>query len=517
MKLSANKRIVLNTLATYSRSVISLGFGLFTARWVLLALGQSDFGLYGVVGALLGFLTFINSVLSSSVQRFYAYAIGRGKTLSEEEAARDLSEWFNTAFLIHAMLSVLICVIGLTVGEWAVRNVLVIPPDRVYASVWVFRISIVTACVSMISVPYVSLYMAYQYIAVLTVFDLIRIVGMFIGSYWLLNASGDRLVIYAILMMFFSSVVLMFQMSFAYFKFKFARISFNRLWTLSRIKDIGTYAGYKLLGVVGWLFKQQGSAVIINLHFGAKANAAYSIATQFAAQTASVSASLMTALTPALTTISGEGKSDKLRDYAMKSCRFSGLLILMLAVPLLSEIDYVLRLWLKNTPEFAGGLCVFIVLYTFFDSMTTGHLVALSAHGVLGAWQTYECIMLSATCPAAIICYRCGADLLSIGSVFLASAAFINIGRMYFTRRLLGFSVRYWFLKVLLPLTFVLVIGMAIGKTMMFLVQPSFLRLCATGVLTVSVVFFLGWMFVLESEERRYLRKRVFSLFARNT
>ena len=108
MTISPNKRIVLNTVATYSRSIISLAFGLFTARWVLWALGQSDFGLYGVVGALLSFLTFILSVLSSSVQRFYAYAIGRGKNLSHEEGVRELSEWFNTAFSIHAMFAILI-------------------------------------------------------------------------------------------------------------------------------------------------------------------------------------------------------------------------------------------------------------------------------------------------------------------------------------------------------------------------------------------------------------------------
>lgn len=513
MTLSPNKRIVLNTVATYSRSIISLAFGLFTARWVLLALGQSDFGLYGVVGALLGFLTFIISVLSSSVQRFYAYTIGRGKNLSQEDAIRELSEWFNTALLIHVLLALFILVVGLTVGEWAVRHVLVIPPDRLSASVWVFRISVFSACVSVVAVPYVSLYTAYQYIAVLTAFDLIRIIGMFFGSYWLLTASGDRLILYAILMMFFSSIILLLQMFFAYRKFKFARIDTSLLYEMGRVKSIASYAGYKFLGVVGWLFKQQGSAVIINLNFGPKANAAYSIATQFAAQTAAVSSSLMTALTPALTTITGEGDPRKLKDYAMKSCRFSGLLILLLAVPLISEIDYVLKLWLKTPPDSAGGLCVFIALYTFFDSMTTGHLVALSAHGVIGAWQTYEGIMLAATCPAAIVCYRCGAGLLSIGYVFLASAALINIGRVYFTRKLLGFSIRYWIRRVCLPLTLVLGIGMLVGKSMTLCGTSSFLRFCITSSISMMTVVALGWVFGIEGEERVYLKGRICSLF----
>ena len=43
-----------NACATYARSVVALALGLFSSRWVLQALGASDFGLYAVVGALVG-------------------------------------------------------------------------------------------------------------------------------------------------------------------------------------------------------------------------------------------------------------------------------------------------------------------------------------------------------------------------------------------------------------------------------------------------------------------------------
>jgi hypothetical protein len=38
--MSPNKRIFLNIIATYGRSLYALVLGLFTARWVLQALGQ---------------------------------------------------------------------------------------------------------------------------------------------------------------------------------------------------------------------------------------------------------------------------------------------------------------------------------------------------------------------------------------------------------------------------------------------------------------------------------------------
>lgn len=48
--MTENRRIALNIAATNGRSLFALVCGLFTSRWVLMALGQSDYGLYGVSG-----------------------------------------------------------------------------------------------------------------------------------------------------------------------------------------------------------------------------------------------------------------------------------------------------------------------------------------------------------------------------------------------------------------------------------------------------------------------------------
>ena len=47
--MTENRRIALNTLATYGRSLFTLACSLFTSRWIRMALGQSDCGLRGSV------------------------------------------------------------------------------------------------------------------------------------------------------------------------------------------------------------------------------------------------------------------------------------------------------------------------------------------------------------------------------------------------------------------------------------------------------------------------------------
>ena len=51
--MTQNRRILLNIVATYGRSLYALVCGLFISRWVLAALGKTDFGVCGVVGGMM--------------------------------------------------------------------------------------------------------------------------------------------------------------------------------------------------------------------------------------------------------------------------------------------------------------------------------------------------------------------------------------------------------------------------------------------------------------------------------
>ena len=47
--MTQNRRILLNIVATYGRSLYALVCGLFISRWVLAALGKTDFGVCGMI------------------------------------------------------------------------------------------------------------------------------------------------------------------------------------------------------------------------------------------------------------------------------------------------------------------------------------------------------------------------------------------------------------------------------------------------------------------------------------
>ena len=110
--MSPNRRIFLNIVATYGRSLYSLAVGLLTARWALNALGVVDYGLMGLVGGLTVFVSFLNSVMAGAISRFYAFGVGAANvSIDKRVGLENCRRWFSIAILIYVVLFVMLITI----------------------------------------------------------------------------------------------------------------------------------------------------------------------------------------------------------------------------------------------------------------------------------------------------------------------------------------------------------------------------------------------------------------------
>lgn len=62
----------------YIRMFLMLFVGLFTSRIVLNALGETDYGIYNIIGGVVVLFSFLNQALTSATQRFLNFNIGKG-------------------------------------------------------------------------------------------------------------------------------------------------------------------------------------------------------------------------------------------------------------------------------------------------------------------------------------------------------------------------------------------------------------------------------------------------------
>lgn len=502
--MSPANRIIINMLATYGGSVITLVLGLLSVRWTLEALGHTDFGLFGLVGSLILLLSMLNGGLSVGVTRFYSYSIGQGLNLTSTEAGSDLKKWFNTALSIHLLLPLMVILIGWPLGEYAIRHWLTIPADRIDAAVLVFRISLLAAFATIASVPYTSMFYAQQRMVEPAIIGVMQSIAIFALAWTLLNVDSDRLIFYAVFMTLINLAAILFRVARATWLFPACRPYLADFYHRDYLSKLFQFVGWKMFGMGCVTLREQGTPVLANLAFGPLVNAAYSVARGLSHQAASLSASLITAFQPALTGSEGKGDRRGMLKMSIQVCNFGTLLVALFAVPLLIEMDTLLALWLIDPPPYISDIGRWMIVMLIVDKMTAGPMIGVNARGKIALYEVIQGPLLLLALPLMWAMFAFNQGPVAIGIAFFLSHLSYAFGRVIFAKFLIGFPVTLWLRRTVIPLVIILSISFFIGVIINVFLGESLVRILITTIITGTITSALGWLWVLSDAERRH-------------
>ena len=120
--IHSGRRIARNTLMLYVRMLFLMLIGLYTSRVVLSTLGESDYGIYGVVGGVVALFSVISGSLSAAITRFITFEMGKG-------TEARLKQVFSSAVTVQLILALLVAIIAEPLGIWFIENKMNMPPD----------------------------------------------------------------------------------------------------------------------------------------------------------------------------------------------------------------------------------------------------------------------------------------------------------------------------------------------------------------------------------------------------
>ncbi len=493
--MKTSTRIAFNTATTYARSLLTVGLALFSSRWILNALGVTDYGLFNVVGALIIFLSFFSSVMAGSAARHFAFAIGQGDS-------EEVNRWFNASLIIHLLLPAGLVAAGWPLGEYVVRRVLTIPPERVDACVMVFRISLIPAFVNMASIPFIAMFTARQRLAELAFWGVLQAVFIFGLAWSLQGVTLDRLLFYAAGMAAIHVLVPVLQVIRARGLFPECRVRVSAGLNIQRFRELFGFALWTLVGRAGGTLRNQGSSILITLQFGPAVNAAYGIANQVSVQTASLSAAMMGAVSPEITAREGRGQREGMIRLSLRACKFGTLLVLLFAVPFILDAGLVLRLWLVHPPAHAAVLSQLMMATFVVDKLSGGYLYAVNAYGRIAAYQTTVGTLLLLTLPVAWLFLRLGMDPAGVGIAFLLVQALCSIGRVLWARRLFGVPAGLWLSEVVVPCAVVAAAAGLAAALPRVLLSPGWTRLLLVCAVAAAAALGTCWKAALSGDEK---------------
>lgn len=452
--MGENKKIAINTIIIFIRLVIVSIAGLLVSRVVLQKLGASDFGLYHVVGGIVLLLNVFNSALTSTTYRYIAYELGK-----KNKGNPNLV--FNTSFAIHAFMAVCILLIGLPVGEWYINGYLNVEPGRLDDAFFVFRISVLTASVSTLLVPYNGLLTAFEKFNVTAIIDIsVQLLRLFM-VYTLLDIADDSLRAYSLIMMTFTLTGSGSYLFYSIFKYK-EIIRPRIVRNLKLYKEMLVFAFWTLFGAVANIGKSQGSNIIVNFFFGTIVNGAFAIAYQVESFTLMFARCLNNAAIPQITKNLSGGNSERSVSLTSYISKYTYFLMLFVAFPVMLDIDFLLDLWLDKVPEGAGLYCNLMILGCLFGCLGEGIPALVNATGKIKNYQLVVNLFLLSGLPISFLLFKFGMPVQALLIVYCIIGALCAFLKLYMLRRLIEFDVvnfmKISYLRMLLvsiPLIFI--------------------------------------------------------------
>lgn len=500
--MTDGRRIALNTIASYGRSLFGVVCGVFSTRWVLMALGQVDYGLFGLICGLVIFVSFLNIQFASAIARYYAVMVGAAKA-GEEGALDECRAWFSSAVAIHTVIPLSLISVGYPIGVCAISSAwLNIPPERVQACVWLWRFVCLSSFVAMVNVPFQAMYTARQYIAELTIYSILQTTAKTLFIYYMANHPGDWLVSYGMVVAAVAivpEIAICIRACRVFPECRFVKKAIAETW---RFKRLASFAFWQAVGGVGFVASHQAMGVLINMFFGARLTGSFSVSNTVAGEAASLTGALQSSFSPAIATAYGENNMPLVRRLAFCSCKIGTLLTLAFAIPMMLEIDELLVLWLKDPPPHAAELCVCTLLFIVIEKLSVGHLSAVIACGRVALFQLVRGLLRTMVIPLALlpVCFSLG--IVAVSSALPISAAVVVFGDVLLARTRVQMGALYWLRTIVLPLVFLSFVTMGMGSVPRLFMEQSFLRMVATASVSMATLVLVAWFFVLDREER---------------
>ena len=287
------------------------------------------------------------------------------------------------------------------------------------------------------------------------------------------------------------------------------KLRFSYWGDWKRVGEMTSYAGWNAVAAIGGIFRGQGIAILINNSFGATVNAAMTIANQVNGQAQTFAGAMQGAFSPAIISAYGAGNHKLFESLSFRACKFGMLLLLLFIIPLALELPTVMRLWLVNPPEYSIELCFCMMLSALVEKSTIGHMIAVNAKGRIAFYQSFLGGLLILTLPIAWLFVKCGFGVYGVGIAWALMQVISALGRTFFAHFLVGFSIRFWFAKIFLPVLIISLICSVAGFSTRLYCEPGIMRLVCTIIICEMVFLPLIWLIVFDDDERCFVKDRL--------
>ncbi len=477
--MATSNRVIKNTLFLYIRMGITILFALFTTRVTLNVLGETDFGIFNIVGGVIGMLGFLNAAMASASQRF----------LNISSTSKDI-EWqkivFNASVRLHRIIAIVALFLFILMGFFLFTFVLNIPDNRVDAALIVYVSLIISTVLTILTVPYDALLNAHEnmfYYAIIGILEsfLKMMVALIIMGNW-----KDRLAVYGIFMSIIpmvSIIIMRYYCRRHYTECVISKEYYNRQLSIAMAK----FAGWNCIGVASNMIGNYGLGIVLNHFFGALLNAAQGITRQLSGQLYAFSQNMLKAVSPVITKYEGRGEREKMLSASFTASKFSYYIFAFFSIPLIIEMPVVLEWWLIKVPAWTVVFCRLQIIRMLIEHVTAAFSSSIAAQGDISGLNKVTTLLniMPLGVISILFCYGFMPYAMYVTNIVIFGIA-LDVVKIYYMHVNLKMEYMDFLKRILVPITIVTA-NMLLIESLPFIISSS-------KVIRAVLVFFFAFL-----------------------
>ena len=491
-----NSTIAKNTAFLYFRMILVLVVSLYTSRVTLNVLGVDDYGVYNVVAGFVTMFGFFNATLSSSLQRYYNYE----GTLDKQNGFNKV---YNTGFIIHFILGIIILLLLESLGLWYVNHVMVIPSDRLFTANIVYQTAVLSMLLVVFQIPYTGAIIAAEkmnYYAIISVFDVsLKLLCIILLPFF----PFDKLIAFGLI-----SLLISFFDFFAYYFYARKHILYKGFeWKTDKIllKSIMSFSGWNLIGTFAFLLKGQGLNMLLNYFFGPIINAARGIAYQVNGAISGFSSNISIAFRPQIVNSYADSDLKRTRFMMYSESKICFALMVLLMTPMAFEINYLLKIWLGDiVPENTNVFAILVLIDSLICTLNTPCTQVAFAVGNLKNYQMANSIVNLLLVPFSWLFLYLGYDALSVFLITIVFSILNQIVCLVFLNKLFPIHLKAYLFRVIVPcLLFLVAVPLLLYIPYLFF-SESLLRLLIIAIVDFIAGGVMFYFIMLQKSEKEF-------------
>jgi len=244
--------------------------------------------------------------------------------------------------------------------------------------------------------------------------------------------------------------------------------------------------------------------MILNMIFGVALNAAYGIASQVQTAVNSVSANFLMAVNPQIIKYYANREIAKMQDLVTNASKFTFLLLFLMSLPLTLETNFLMKLWLKNVPDYAVVFSQLFIIYTFIALSTNPATTVILATGRVKIWNLIAGTLFLLVIPITYFLLKAGYSPVVPMVANVVMITLCGILKFFVLKYLVPeFSIKYYFLKFVVVVGIIAVLSSILPVGIHYALQEGFLRLVLVAVSFVAVLGLTSYYIALNKSMRK--------------